>query len=144
MSKMNYNRPQFRSQLHPTAKWKEDLERRDAEWEVRFKITKCPPGRALGADDLQRWARQRNVGRSGVPDKSDSKIERGLSKRAKRLAKRKQKKGILAIGLLGLEQAKEPKEQDDIIPCRKCGARSPHWLCDDCHKRQWDGQRTQS
>jgi hypothetical protein len=32
------------------------------------KITKCPPGKAIGADDLQIWARQRNGGLSGVPD----------------------------------------------------------------------------
>jgi hypothetical protein len=30
------------------------------------KVTKCPPGRALGCDDLQRWASSRSAGRSGV------------------------------------------------------------------------------
>src|SRR5215471_16740878 len=30
------------------------------------KITKCPPGTALGAGDLQRWAHNRSLGRSGV------------------------------------------------------------------------------
>jgi hypothetical protein len=32
------------------------------------KIRKFPPGKAIGADDLQIWARQRNGGLSGVPD----------------------------------------------------------------------------
>jgi hypothetical protein len=31
------------------------------------KITRCPPGEAMGARDLQRWAHQRLRGRSGVP-----------------------------------------------------------------------------
>jgi hypothetical protein len=30
------------------------------------KVTKCPPGRALGCDDLQQWASNRSAGRSGV------------------------------------------------------------------------------
>lgn len=34
---------------------------------MTVRITKCPPGKALGADDLQRWAHQRLRGRSGVP-----------------------------------------------------------------------------
>jgi len=40
------------------------------------KITKLPPGKALGADDLRRWAHQRLRGRSGVP----------MTKREKKLA----------------------------------------------------------
>jgi hypothetical protein len=30
------------------------------------KITRLPPGVALGADDLQRWAHRRLAGRSGM------------------------------------------------------------------------------
>jgi hypothetical protein len=30
------------------------------------KVTKCPPGEATGARDLQNWSRQRVVGGSGV------------------------------------------------------------------------------
>jgi hypothetical protein len=37
------------------------------------KITKLPPGKAIGADDLQIWARQRNGGLSGVPDDRQQK-----------------------------------------------------------------------
>jgi hypothetical protein len=33
-----------------------------------FRITKLPPGAAHGADDLTKWASQRNAGRSGVVD----------------------------------------------------------------------------
>jgi hypothetical protein len=32
----------------------------------KVKITKLPPGRALGAGDLHEWAQRRNAGRSGV------------------------------------------------------------------------------
>jgi len=31
-----------------------------------IKITKCPPGAAYGADDLQNWAKRRLAGRSGI------------------------------------------------------------------------------
>jgi hypothetical protein len=30
------------------------------------KVTKCPPGEATGARDLQNWSRQRAIGQSGV------------------------------------------------------------------------------
>jgi hypothetical protein len=43
---------------------------------MTIKITKLPPGKAIGADDLQRWAHQRLRGRSGVP----------LSKRERKIA----------------------------------------------------------
>jgi hypothetical protein len=46
---------------------------------MSIKITKCPPGEALGARDLQRWAAQRLKGGSGVP----------LSKRERKLAKKR-------------------------------------------------------
>ena len=42
------------------------------------KVTICPPGEALGAGDLQRWSRNRALGRSGV---SDTKRERKILKR---------------------------------------------------------------
>jgi hypothetical protein len=32
------------------------------------RIRKLPPGEALGARDLQRWAARRNAGRSGVKE----------------------------------------------------------------------------
>ena len=35
---------------------------------AKVKITKLPPGKAIGADDLQIWARRRNGGLSGVYD----------------------------------------------------------------------------
>jgi len=41
-------------------------------------VKKLPPGKALGADDLQHWAHQRMRGRSGVPK---SKSERRLAKK---------------------------------------------------------------
>lgn len=34
-------------------------------------ITKCPPGRARGAGDLQSWSFNRMLGRSGVNPKDD-------------------------------------------------------------------------
>jgi hypothetical protein len=40
-----------------------------------IKITKCPPGRALGAGDLQRWAHNRTVGRSGVIGQRDKDLQ---------------------------------------------------------------------
>src|SRR5260370_41034821 len=40
------------------------------------KITKLPPGKAIGADDLQIWARRRNGGLSGVPKhRKQGKVE---------------------------------------------------------------------
>jgi hypothetical protein len=36
------------------------------------KITKCPPGKALGAGDLHTWASRRLSGRSGVPGQQDA------------------------------------------------------------------------
>jgi hypothetical protein len=38
---------------------------------TEIKITKCPPGVALGAGDLQRWAHNRTLGRSGVIGQRD-------------------------------------------------------------------------
>jgi hypothetical protein len=55
------------------------------------KITKLPPGKALGADDLQNWSRRRIVGKSGVSEISERKQEKYLKKRAKRLQNRKSK-----------------------------------------------------
>jgi hypothetical protein len=51
------------------------------------KITKLPPGKAIGADDLQIWARRRNAGLSGVPD--DRQQENLLHKQKRRRKKRK-------------------------------------------------------
>jgi hypothetical protein len=42
------------------------------------KVTRLPPGKAIGCDDLQRWGKQRLLGRSGVPK---SKAERKLAER---------------------------------------------------------------
>jgi hypothetical protein len=39
------------------------------------KITKCPPGIALGAGDLQRWAHNRSLGRSGVIGQRDKDLQ---------------------------------------------------------------------
>jgi hypothetical protein len=49
------------------------------------KIAKLPPGKAIGADDLQIWARQRNAGLSGVPDNRQQ--ENRLRKRKRRRAR---------------------------------------------------------
>jgi hypothetical protein len=49
------------------------------------KITKLPPGKAIGADDLQNWSRQRNAGRSGTRD--DRQEEKWLRKQKQRRAK---------------------------------------------------------
>jgi hypothetical protein len=46
------------------------------------KITKLPPGKAMGADDLQRWSRQRNAGRSGVSE--DRREEKRLQEQKQR------------------------------------------------------------
>jgi len=40
------------------------------------KIKKLPPDKAIGADDLQIWARRRNAGLSGVPDYRQRKKQR--------------------------------------------------------------------
>jgi hypothetical protein len=45
------------------------------------KITKLPPGKAIGADDLQIWARQRNAGLSGVPDDREQQNRLHIQKR---------------------------------------------------------------
>jgi hypothetical protein len=50
--------------------------------ESTIKITILPPGKAIGADDLQQWSRQRNAGRSGVPD--DRLLEKRLRRQKKR------------------------------------------------------------
>lgn len=34
---------------------------------MEIKITKCPPGEAIGARDLQKWGQRRTIGQSGVP-----------------------------------------------------------------------------
>ena len=45
-------------------------------------ITKCPPGKAKGADDLKTWGHRRAAGQSGVPP-SKRKGKKSPSKRAK-------------------------------------------------------------
>jgi hypothetical protein len=37
------------------------------------KVTICPPGRALGCDDFQRWASRRSAGRSGAGSSRDDR-----------------------------------------------------------------------
>ena len=37
------------------------------------KVTVCPPGRAKGAGDLQKWASRRLGGKFGVPEKKPEK-----------------------------------------------------------------------
>jgi hypothetical protein len=49
------------------------------------KITKLPPGKAIGADDLQNWSRQRNAGRSGT------RHDRQEEKRLRQQRRRRQK-----------------------------------------------------
>jgi hypothetical protein len=39
------------------------------------KVTKCPPGRALGAGDLQAWAHNRRLGRSGMVGQTKHDLE---------------------------------------------------------------------
>jgi hypothetical protein len=39
------------------------------------KVTKCPPGVALGAGDLYRWASRRHGGRSGMAGQRDKDLE---------------------------------------------------------------------
>jgi hypothetical protein len=41
------------------------------------KVTKLPDGRALGSDDLQRWAHNRSLGRFGVSPNSIEKTAAG-------------------------------------------------------------------
>jgi hypothetical protein len=57
------------------------------------KITKLPPGKAMGADDLQIWARQRNGGLSGVPDdrQQENLLYKQKRQREKWLRKRRRK-----------------------------------------------------
>lgn len=47
-----------------------------------IKITHCPPGAALGADDLRHWASRRLAGRSGMP-MSKTEWEETEAKRAR-------------------------------------------------------------
>jgi hypothetical protein len=39
------------------------------------RVTKLPPGKAQGADDLTKWSGRRLAGRSGVPDKTKRKTK---------------------------------------------------------------------
>jgi hypothetical protein len=56
------------------------------------KVTVCPPGEAIGARDLQRWAHNRKLGRSGVKaqkekpkkDAADRWLENARKKRGGR------------------------------------------------------------
>lgn len=76
------------------------------EQESTVKITKLPPGKAIGADDLQRWSRQRNAGRSGAPD--DWLLEQrlhGQKKRRKRwLHKHRRKYPSKGLADLAVEE----------------------------------------
>lgn len=75
-----------------------------------IKITKLPPGKAIGADDLQQWSRQRNAGRSGVPD--DSQQEKRLNeqqlRREKWLRRRRRKYPRKGLADLAFDEAGEP------------------------------------
>ncbi len=76
--------------------------RDDVEVGVMVKITKLPPGKAIGADDLQGWSRQRNAGRSGVPD--DRQKEKRLNEQKLRREKwlRKNRRKYPRKGLVDL------------------------------------------
>jgi hypothetical protein len=72
---------------------------------MTVKITKCPPGKALGAGDLMAWSHNRQLGRTGVsgqgkadlkawarnrpqPDAADRWLERHDPELQRRLRKR--------------------------------------------------------
>jgi len=46
-----------------------------------IKVTKLPPGKAYGADDLRNWASRRAAGRSGVFDNEGFKKQRKVAKK---------------------------------------------------------------
>jgi len=72
-----------------------------------IRITKLPPGKAIGADDLQNWSRQRNAGRSGTRD--DRLEEKRLRKqkrwREKRLLKHRRKYPRKGLADIAFEEA---------------------------------------
>jgi hypothetical protein len=53
-------------------------------------VTRCPPGKAFGADDLRTWAHQRAKGGSGVPTlrKAERAWRKQYLKRQRRRAAR--------------------------------------------------------
>jgi hypothetical protein len=71
------------------------------------KITKLPPGKAIGADDLQCWSRQRNGGRSGVPDERQQEKRLLGEKRRREKWLRKRRRNFPRKGLVdfALEEA---------------------------------------
>jgi site-specific recombinase XerD len=58
-----------------------------------IKITKLPPGKAIGAEDLQNWSRQRNAGRSGTRDdlQQEKRLHEQKRRREKWLRKHRRK-----------------------------------------------------
>jgi hypothetical protein len=72
------------------------------------KITKLPPGKAKGADDLQRWSRQRTAGRSGVPDerKEEKRLHQQKQRREKWLHKHRLKYPRKGLADLALDEAR--------------------------------------
>ncbi len=76
------------------------------------KITKLPPGKAIGADDLQNWSRQRNAGRSGTRD--DRQEEKWLHEqkqwREKRWRKRRRKYPRKGLADIAFDEAAANKD----------------------------------
>jgi hypothetical protein len=69
------------------------------------KITKCPPGKALGADDLTTWAQRRATGKVGVP--TPRKEEKKWRKRHLRRVRRAKKK-------IEQRRANDPRFEADL------------------------------
>jgi hypothetical protein len=74
------------------------------------KITKLAPGKAIGADDLQRWSRQRNAGRSGVTDdrQEEKRLQKQKQSRQRWLRKHRRKYRRKGLADLALDEATKP------------------------------------
>jgi len=89
---------------------------------TEIKITKLPPGRALGAGDLHEWAANRHAGWSGVRGQSDdalrdwarepSQAERKRARKQRKLKRRNERRALKA-------HRKTVPGQGD--PCPRCG-----------------------
>jgi hypothetical protein len=85
------------------------------------KITKLPPGEAIGADDLQNWSRQRNAGRSGTrDDRQELKwLQKQKRRRKKSLRKHRRKYPRKGLADIAFEEAQNiDATQDAVGPVR--------------------------
>ena len=71
------------------------------------KITKLPLGKAIGADDLQQWSRQRKAGRSGAPEdrQAEKRLQEQKQRREKSLRKNRLKYPRMGLADFALDEA---------------------------------------